>query len=110
MGRRDRGCPDGHPRRAAEAERAPALLELHRDPTHHARGREEHQEAPQKEEAMFKFTQAVQVVGPQGTARIDVDLTFSFPPKEFSPGMTMIVTREIQNAVQRIVEEARKIK
>lgn len=58
----------------------------------------------------FKFSNSIQVVGPHGTCTIDVDLSFSIPPSEFSPGMTMIATREIQNAVQRIVEQARKIK
>lgn len=58
----------------------------------------------------FKFSEEVQIVGPHGSCRIEVVVAFEIPPKEFSPGMTMIVTREIQNAVQRIVEEARKIK
>jgi hypothetical protein len=57
-----------------------------------------------------KYSERVQIVGPHGSTTISVDLTFEFPPSEFSPGMTMIVTREIQNAVQRIVEQARKIK
>lgn len=58
----------------------------------------------------YKFTEQVQIVGPNGSTQISVDISFQFPPAEFSPGMTMIVTRELQNAVQRIVEQARKIK
>lgn len=58
----------------------------------------------------FKFAGEVQIVGPHGTCRIEVALSFEIPPNAFSPGMAMIATREIQNAVQRVVEEARKIK
>lgn len=58
----------------------------------------------------YKFTEHVQIVGPNGTTQITVDISFQFPPTAFSSGMTMFLTRELQDAVQRIIEQARKIK
>lgn len=39
-----------------------------------------------------------------------VTITFSIPPVLFSPGMKMIVEKELHNAVTRLIEAAKKVK
>ena len=57
---------------------------------------------------MTKLTETVTLVGTHGVCKVDVTLTFDINPNQFSPGMAMIATKELQDAVQRIVEHARK--
>lgn len=57
-----------------------------------------------------EFKEQVTLVGPHGVCNVEVNLTFSIHPNQFSPGMTMIARQELQQAVHRIVEEARKVK
>lgn len=57
-----------------------------------------------------EFKEMVQLVGPHGVCNVEVSLSFSINPNQFSPGMAMIAWNEIQKSVQRIVEEARKTK
>lgn len=60
-------------------------------------------------EKRLVVSERVHVVGANGVTNVDVDVTFDVPPVTYSPGMTLIVTQEIQQAVQRIVAKARKI-
>lgn len=39
---------------------------------------------------------------------VDVKLTFDIPPTHFSAGMTQIVMRELQNAIVRLLDQAKK--
>lgn len=41
---------------------------------------------------------------------VEISLTFDIPPATFSPGMKLIVERELQNSVTRLIEAAKKIK
>ena len=56
------------------------------------------------------WCERVHVVGSNGVTNIDIEVTFDVPPATYTPGMALIVTQEIKQAVQRIVEEARKSK
>lgn len=58
----------------------------------------------------FIFNQEIQIVGPHGATQVDVCLAFSIPPTTFTPGEAMVVTEQIKNAIQHIVETARKTK
>jgi hypothetical protein len=39
---------------------------------------------------------------------VQVSLTFDIPPALYSPGMTWVVAGELQRAIERMIEEARK--
>jgi|GEM_PF-3645939 len=41
---------------------------------------------------------------------VQIDLSFDIDPKLFTPSTSMIVTRELQNSIIRMIEEARKPK
>ncbi len=56
------------------------------------------------------FHKEIMLVGPQGACQVEVALSFSIQPKQFSAGMAMIATKELQDAVQLIMNEARKLK
>lgn len=54
-----------------------------------------------------RFRQEVEICGPAGDVHALVTVEFDYP-LSWTPTMANVVERELQNAITRIVEEAKK--